>query len=312
MPSTIRFTLLDANLGNIFPSCIKYKNNLCHIKVFKRLKQNIAKLKPDIITLQEMLAPWQCFGSNETNSDKICSYNIKNPVRELLGKDYTIVGNARNEFTYIAVHKKFGYIKGIPFGAYTTTSRISPMIGACDNDFLVMAVTVQTHFQETFDVVNVHLPSKKVRAPCRTWLIRSIFEKLPFMKEPLIQSKNVIIVGDFNFDPWRENGEVIQEWNKYFKKGWAGRPLRYISGIVEKNPPYKTHHNKIIIRTFDFAVSNFIEDGYLKVLGQSPGTTRLDGGQGCDHMALYGNLGFKSRSTFRRLITRFKKLLGEI
>ena len=55
------------------------------------------------------------------------------------------------------------------------------------------------------------------------------------------------------------------------------QPFRYHSGIAEKDPPYYTLIYGVR-RTLDVVASNFAE-GVCQVLGELPGTSRLDGGR---------------------------------
>ncbi|MFA9404100.1 MAG: hypothetical protein ACERKY_13670, partial [Anaerolineales bacterium] len=67
------------------------------------------------------------------------------------------------------------------------------------------------------------------------------------------------------------------------------------SGMAEHDPPYFTLKYPTFSRTYDHVVSNFLE-GTTLVLGESPGTYRLDGGSGMDHRAVYGILNFEPES----------------
>ena len=106
----------------------------------------------------------------------------------------------------------------------------------------------------------------------------------------LLQQENVLIMGDFNMDPWRSKDKSSKTWNTILKQGQAGKPYHYHSGIAEIEPPRYTWVY-IIHRTFDIVASNFAK-GTCIVLGQTPGTYRMDGGSGNDHRAVFGVLEF--------------------
>jgi hypothetical protein len=146
-------------------------------------------------------------------------------------------------------------------------------------------VTVKLRTGVTLDVVNVH--PQNIPASCRSQLLRTAF-LWGVPENSIIHEDKVLLVGDFNLDPWRDHDESVIVWGQIFADGWSGQPYRYHSGIVEKDPP---HHTFVffIRKTLDFAVSNFAK-GQLLVLGESPGTMRLDGGAGNDHRALFGFL----------------------
>jgi hypothetical protein len=160
------------------------------------------------------------------------------------------------------------------------------MVDGCDNGFNVSAASIKLMNGFSFDLVNFHPQS--TNAECRAKMISLAFEGNSIRK-PLIQQDHVLLMGDFNFDPWRDRDQSTEAWNKFFTLGWGGKSFRYHSGLVEKSPPYLTSFVFYRKRTVDFIVSNFAE-GICTVLGESPSTSRLDGGKGTDHRALYGVL----------------------
>jgi hypothetical protein len=97
-------------------------------------------------------------------------------------------------------------------------------------------------------------------------------------------------MGDFNLDPWREEDASIRYWRQQVGKASESGYI-YHSGVAERNPPYPTLRYPFFTRTYDHVASNFLS-GVTQVLGESPGTSRLDGGWGMDHRAIYGQLSF--------------------
>ncbi|RMH35304.1 MAG: endonuclease/exonuclease/phosphatase family protein [Gammaproteobacteria bacterium] len=282
------YSVLTANVGNLNIGCRKYLNNLCYLDVEERISQSIRKLRPDIVTLQEIMAPWQCADVQERNPKKVCHYEqLVAQARRLLGDDYTIVCDMRGHFTCIGVHVDIGEVLGCEKGSYCPTARTGHALDGCDNGFTVSAATVRTNDNLVFDVVNAHLQSTS--AQCREKMLKLTFdgnENSP----PLIQEEKVLIMGDFNFDPWRDHDDIsVIKWQSYMGRGWRGTPLRYHSGAVETTPPRFTSYLLWRGKTVDLVVSNFL-DGTCVVLGETPGTHRLDGSRGMDHRGVYGVL----------------------
>lgn len=283
------FSVLTANVGNLSVGCMDVLNKLCYKDVEERITQNIKLLSPDVVALQEVLAPWQCEDVRTTNRNKVCYEKQSIPqVRRLLGPEYTIACNdrERNQFECVAVKTGIGSIVGCEPGQLCNVARTGGEVEGCDNGFTVSAATVKLTGGFTFDLVNFHPQS--TNDECRAKMISLAFEGNETHK-PLIQQDHVLLMGDFNFDPWRDQGKTIEVWNNFFTKGWGDQPFKYHSGIAEKNSPYYTSFLLYRKRTVDFIVSNFA-DGVCSVLGESPNTVRLDGGQGTDHRAIFGVL----------------------
>jgi hypothetical protein len=200
-------------------------------------------------------------------------------VRRLLGPDYTIICETRNAFECLAVRTDAGEILGCEPGALCHTDRFERQDQECRHSVSIMAATVRVKGR-TFDVVNAHAEN---RSPsCRLAAIRQVLEP-----GGLIREEKALIVGDFNLDPWREDDPSIHYWRQQIGASGYG----YHSGIAERQPPYPTLRYPFFTRTYDHVLSNFLT-GVTQVLGESPGTTRLDGGWGMDHRAVYGRLSF--------------------
>lgn len=294
------FSILSANVGNLSIGCRKVLNKLCYKDVEERIAANIKSLSPDIIALQEVLAPWQCEEAHETNKNKVCNEKQLTPqVRRLVGEGYTIACNSRNQFECIAIKKDFGEIIDCPNEEICNKARTIPEITGCDNGFTISAVTVKAKITPfLFDVINFHPQSTS--STCRAKMINTALYGNG-ISASIIQEKKVIFLGDFNLDPWRDNDESVDLWNTFIKNKWEDSRLEYHSGIAENNPPYFTSFLFYKPRTVDFIVSNFA-NGICSTLGETPNTLRLDGGKGTDHRALFGILKINSKQgTFNDL-----------
>jgi hypothetical protein len=209
-------------------------------------------------------------------------------VRRLLGDNYTIVCEAESQYECFGIRKDIGEIEGCSLGDLCYNARHSPVPEDCNNGFSISAVTVTLNNGAVFDLVNVHPAS--FSEECRTKLLLQAFtgnEAVP----TVLKSDNVLIMGDFNLDPWRTRDSSSEVWQDIFDAGWRGKKYKYHSGIAETDPPLFTF-KFIKHQTLDLVVSNFAEGGCM-VLGETPGTTRIDGGSGNDHRAVYGILEIK-------------------
>ncbi len=278
------FTLLSANVGNADPFCLPYVLKLCRRDVEERLAANIRKLRPEVVALQEVMPDWLCAKYPVALPGSVCAEKQSEPqVRRLLGPEYTIVCDGRNGFECIAVRVDVGEVEDCPPGGLCRTERIDSHAPGCRWNVSIVAATVRIR-GHTFDLVNAHPESRS--AACRRDSLRQVLEP-----GGLVQQDDVLLVGDLNMDPWREDDVSTRYWNA--KIGVSGSTAYvYHSGIAEHQPPYPTLRYVFFRRTYDHVVSTFLQ-GVVWVLGESPGTTRLDGGQGMDHRAVYGRLAFE-------------------
>jgi len=281
------FTVLSANVGNLDPRCLPFWMKLCRKDVEARLAKNVQSLKPDVIAIQETLPAYLIESFPLTIPGNMTNAPGAPPqIRRLLGPDYTIVCEKRNAFECIAVHVDAGEIIGCAKGDLCETERMDRQGEGCRWNVAIMAATVRIE-GHTFDVVNAHPESKG--AACRLFSIRQIFESSG-RPNSLVQQGKALLMGDFNMDPWRKNDVSARYWNEQVGESGASGHI-YHSEIAEHQPPYPTTRYSQFERTYDHIVSNFLT-GTTQVLGESPGTTRLDGGRGMDHRAVYGRLSF--------------------
>jgi endonuclease/exonuclease/phosphatase family metal-dependent hydrolase len=281
-------TILTVNVGNTAPWCWPYVVKLCRKDVEARIARNLQALRPDLVAIQEILPPWLCKKYRLALPGSVCAESNDLPqVRRLLGPDYTIVCESRNAFECIAVRTDAGEILGCDRGALCETDRMDrqpagSQLEGCRGSVSIMASTVRVKGR-TFDVVNAHAEN---RSPaCRLASIRQIFES-----GSLVREEKALIMGDFNLDPWREDDLSSRYWRQQVGADGTSDYV-YHSGIAEHQPPHPTLRYPFFTKTYDHVVSNFLE-GVTQVLGESPGTARLDGGRGMDHRAVYGRLSF--------------------
>jgi hypothetical protein len=281
------FTILTANVGNVDPRCLPLVFKLCRNDVEAQIAASILSLSPDVVALQETLPTSNCTSLMALDAGNVCSNSSDIPqIRRLLGDAYTIVCDSRNSYECIAVHQDAGGIHGCGQGELCLTDRIDEQPEGCRPNVAIMGATLEIKGR-TFDIINAHPESRS--AECRNESLIQIFADVRD-GVGLVREKHALIVGDLNMDPWRDDDLSVQTW-KSFVGSPETHPYYYHSGMAEHNPPYFTLEYPTFSRTYDHVVSNFLE-GTTLVLGESPGTSRLDGGLGMDHRALYGTLFF--------------------
>ncbi|MBN1659792.1 MAG: endonuclease/exonuclease/phosphatase family protein [Anaerolineae bacterium] len=263
-----------------WPNVVK----LCRRDVEQRLARNIQALRPDLVAIQEVLPEWLCRKWRLALPGSVCAGDDDVPqIRRLVGPDYSIICDGRNQFECIAVHTDAGRIEGVEPGELAITGRIDrDGVEGCRRSVSIVVATVEIRGR-VFDVVNAHAENRD--PACRLAAIRQIFEGDQLVREP-----QVLLTGDYNMDPWREDDASTHYWRQ--QVGMAGHhAFIYHSGIAEKQPPHPTLRYPFLARTYDHVASNFLT-GVCEILGESPGTERLDGGRGCDHRAVYGILSW--------------------
>lgn len=280
MPS---FTILCANLGNAEPRYFneRHKNKLASRLTEWRLQRRIRHLQPDIVVYQESIGYLEYLGRDPRHPQ----------IRRLLGRDYSILTDRRSQFDGIAVHTRAGIIFGCKAGHYQRNARTERRNNACNRGFSAQAATIQFKDGFTFDLGAFHLHS--TNAGCRADSLLNTFNGNPARKQPpLLHERNLLIAGDFNLDPWRQNDHSEKIFRGLLAGGWAGRSLEVHNRPGADGLPELTSVFPLLSRTIDIVASNFAI-GTLDTLGITPGTKRLDGGRGCDHFALFGRLEYK-------------------
>jgi endonuclease/exonuclease/phosphatase family metal-dependent hydrolase len=180
-----------------------------------------------------------------------------------------------------------GEILGCELGGLCGTDRIDRQRDGCRWNVAIMAATVRVNGQ-VLDVVNAHPESRS--AEYRLASIRQSFENAG-QPGSLVRKDQVLLLGDFNMDPWREDDVSSRHWRSMVGQD-AESEFAYHSGTAERRPPYPTLRYLSYARTYDHVVSNSLHR-VTQVPGESPGTTRLDGGKGMDHRAVHGRLSWE-------------------
>lgn len=293
------FSLLAANVGNIdLFRCDRAIFKLCAKDQEDRITAAIARARPDVVLLSEVITPEQCDTLGPTvDASHVChpSNRATEPdqARRLLGAEYTIACEPRRGYECVAVRKSFAKLEGCEPGALCRgLLRSAPPVPGCDEGFSIAAVTATIDGQAV-DLVVAHPPSGLMPAniTCRREFLPAA---LAAKGAPgsLRQSPLALIGGDFNLDPFRRpmDADVVY-WREQvrFSASATGGALLQHSGLPEHDPPYwsawLTH------LTWDHVLSEGFA-GRCVTLGAKKDYPALDGAMGTelerlDHLAQY-------------------------
>ena len=232
-PPNVRFVTF--NVGNPDDTELDYPLRLSVQSYEDHIAARIAEWTPDVIVLQEVLAPRMCEALMEGDPSRTCFDHAARPpaARRLLGDDYSIVCDMRLQVECIGVHTSFGTIDGVASGELALMGAETPDLplpacnyaagecsdAACDGEATVSAVSVTTT-RGPLRVVHMHPNASGfdaagtlyLGAPCRTEQTRQAFM--------LAGAGPALMLGDWNFNPdsivYRMESEV---WNENVGEG---------------------------------------------------------------------------------------------
>lgn len=294
-------SLLVANVGNISPWCGTRAFKLCQQAVEDRLAANIQNLRPDVAVLIEVLTPQQCDGTAALPYEVCFTGHAESQVRRLLGPDYTITCADGVPWDCIAVRESVAHLAGCEGGDCGSVLPVVPVPEGCDAGFQVFGADLTLHGGRPLHLLAAHPDSQD--AECRAVTLTHAFDALPLGVE-------VIVAGDLNLDPYRQDDASTAVWHQHVG---ANRRFAYLSGIAEHDPPYFTlvpmhssaldpsgalpvavelADDRLLSQTLDHVVATRGIGGRCVTLGEASGSQRLDGGGGTDHRALWCSVQF--------------------
>ncbi len=275
MTQNPEITILTANVGNSSFLCFHKKFKLCNKLVEDRIRDRIKEIKPAIIAFQELLSPMQ-------ESTKKNQRNTLPQIRRILGSDYSIMCDNRQQFTALGLHQSTGKFANSPLRNLGLSKNTYPPIKGCDSGFsLFQEEVILFKNMSKIHVVVAHLNSRNCN--CRIKMIEQLQEQLM----QLSINDKILILGDFNLDIWRHGKEKSAVKFALFLKQFPCLKIHNELNIDEL--PLLTFNKGIIKATFDFICSNFLEGDCL-VLNGEENLARLDGGKGTDHFSVFGKL----------------------
>ena len=276
------YSLLTANLGNYnHVRCrLSFNNSLCLQAVQERITENIEKLAPDIVFLQELNINNVCQRKIADRKGTICEdRDVIDQPREILGPDYSIACGGGDKIECFGVHRRVGRIIDCPLGGRCDNlTEINQASSVCQK-LLQRSTIVKVKAElgdQRVDLINAHPTPFVFR--CRNETIKTLFEKF-------VGEEPVLIAGDFNFDPWRDDGGGLNIWQQYVDIEPGKKLVYYLSGPSEHSPPHFTFLWKPRKRTYDHVLTNF-SSGECRTLGVEDESERLDGGEGMDHLGV--------------------------
>lgn len=269
---------LTANVGNAdIMNCSQgYYYKLCQTKYEKKLTENIAKISPDLVALQEVMPTQWCDAmAPEKKKAKVCyRYKEREPyeqARRLLGDDYTIVCDGRSNFECIGVKKSFAEVEGCASGelCMNGTGLTHDVPEGCDEKAVIFGVDLMIG-DKKMRFVNGH-PIATVE-DCRAGEALRMFEGYDDVPPLADANLPTLVMGDMNLDPFRDLPESpdIKVWQAHVGEG---HDFYYLSGIAETDPPHISAGGG---KTLDHVITNFA-NGKCQTLGEAEGTERLDG-----------------------------------
>lgn len=290
------FSVLAANVGNIdVLRCDSALYKLCDAAQEARITAAIARAKPDVALLSELITPAQCEAlADLVDEGHVChpSRRAQEPdqARRMLGPGYTISCEPRRGYECIAVRVGFASIEGCAEGKVCRgLSRTATPVAGCDDGFTLSAVTAK--FDGTkLDLIVAHPPSGAMpeNKQCRAAFLPAALDEAGSLRT----QPRVILGGDFNMDPYRKAGDAdVAYWRSRvrFEASASGPALVMHSGLTENDPPFWSA--PLNRQTWDHVLSTgFV--GRCLTLGAADGFPALDAPQGeeihrLDHLAQY-------------------------
>ncbi len=206
--------VMTYNIGNPDADEPHYPLRLSYQDYEDFMGEKIRELQPDVVLLQEVLSNGDtCAAFEETDAERTC-FNFGNrlePVRRLLGDDYSTLCDQNLQTECVGVRNGFGELEGT---METLPLPLPPCHWAardcgsekCDRESTVSAVTVTTP-QGSFRLVHLHphagffdgILDFDTGGSCRSLQFRQAFEGYEG-EGPLIATTTTLIAGDWNVD----------------------------------------------------------------------------------------------------------------
>jgi hypothetical protein len=283
---------LTWNVGNVATRDPHYALRIAHQRYEDHVAARIRELAPDVVFLQEVLAPARCADFVERDPSRTChdAASREPAVRRLLGPEYTIVCDGRRQVECIGVKTSFGAIPPLERGALALGGAETPPLplpaceralgecsdARCDAESGVSALRVETE-RGALRLVHVHpmAPGRSAGGiyfgePCRFAQLQQAFA--------LAGGGASVVAGDFNLDPDRFVSE--RERLLWASEVGAGRRFRDLTPRTADGTSFATRRSGLGVATDHVLVER--GSGACTVhgrgLGPAPGTDALDAG----------------------------------
>lgn len=287
--------VLSANVGNLDEVIDKtcgvapYQGGLCSIAQEEVIASQIAELSPDIAILTELVDFSRCESDTwQGDADLVCTgapdREPKEQVRRLVGDEYTI-SCASTHATCVAVRSDRVSLTGCEAGELCLDgNETAPHPEVCGTKGSRTSVSriEATVDGETFALIPVHTlrALNEEEDPCR-------LAQFKLALEDVSKGAKTLTAGDWNMDPYRAP-DAFPSGTYWHTQ--VGPDARFTAHNVpsDGSAPEPTWAGAA---TVDFVLSDFLQ-GSCESLGQTEGTTRLDGDElaTMDHRAVWCSL----------------------
>jgi hypothetical protein len=300
--------VLTYNIGNADDQEPNYPLRLSYQSYEDYVAKQIRALDPDIVFLQEVLAPNLCAKFTEGDAARTCfGAGGKAPVERILGDGYSIVCDARLQVECIGVKKTFGSIEGVAAGALSLMGAETPPLplpacsyaaGECDDtkcdaEATVGAVYVQARGKR-LRVVHAHPNAAGINGatsylgePCRQAQLQQLFEGLT-------GSAPAILGGDWNVDlALFASAREKALWEQYVGPGKRFTDLSPLDAQGQFSPTRRIGVATAIDKVLSDAYTGTCKVHGRNMFGADPGQPALD--EGYDFSGLPGGAAFTGR-----------------
>jgi endonuclease/exonuclease/phosphatase family metal-dependent hydrolase len=216
-----------------------YGNGLSWPEAIRAVSDMIKEVNPDIVAFQEIFDCRECEQIPIARQKGFVCENWSpgdpNVANIVLGKEYQVAYHPNKRSKCLAVHKRFGVIRGCKESDCEDALEGYP-VQECGSGSRVARAFIDRPNGQTLTVISLHGTSG--RAPkdqrCRVRQVEQIFVDFGDGK-PGVRGAHNLILGDFNTDPGR--GAAIDvsalRWNDFVGKS---KSFRFISKVGNDAP----------------------------------------------------------------------------
>ncbi len=216
-----------------------YGNGLAWPAAINAVRKLIRRVDPDIVAFQEI---FDCRNCDRIPAEKhagfVCEgWSPGNPdvPRMVLGDAYQIACHPGKRSKCLAVHRRFGTLRGCRDGDCEDALEGAPVAG-CGGGARVARAIIDRPDRTSLTVISIHGTSgfSPTDQQCRVRQVERIFVDWGDGK-PGIRGERNLILGDFNTDPGRAASidASAARWNDFVG---AGKPFRFLSRVGPDAP----------------------------------------------------------------------------
>lgn len=258
-----------------------YGNGLAWRPAIEAVRKFLRQVDPDVVAFQEMFFPEE--GANippEARAGFVAetwAQGDPSVARMVLGEDYQIAFHPGKTNKCLAVHRRFGTIRGYKADAAVNWLEGAPVKGCGGGARVARAIVDRTH-GEPLTIICLHGTSgmKAADQDCRVQQVERIFVDFGD-GAPGVRGKQNLILGDFNTDPGKAPAidKSAVRWNDFVGPGKA---FHFLSKVGAGAPRAYQGFADI-----DHIVSDAFR-GECRYVGVDEGTERVFDGVYFDHV----------------------------